>query len=399
MDKNRRKALKIGAACVSFYFFNYVVRNVLSVATPNMIQESFFSTEYIGVLSSVYFISYAVGQFINGFICDRIHYKVTLTVGMETSCLCLFLVPLAENRVLHVVCFAVMGYCQSMIRGTLTKVATENTEVQYARLICAGSSAACYVAPLGASLLSIFLPWRWVFTVSSVVGAIAAAVDILLLSVFERKGYLAFAPAPKRGLRAVADVFRLKDYGIFAFISSMGEIVGTAVNFWILTYMTEHLEMAPETAYSLYSVIAFTGLFAPFITLLIYRKAIHNGKGLAALMYAVSMLAFAGMLLTRNPYVNAALLLIAKLSAACAVDVVWSIYIPEQAGSGIVASANGVLDSMGYALASVSSLAFSAFIGRIGWDALVGVWSGIMLIAGAVVVASMRKRTAKNTTV
>lgn len=109
MDKNRRKALKIGAVCVSFYFFNYVLRNVLSVATPNMIKESFFSTEYIGALSSVYFIFYAVGQFINGFVCDRIHYKVTLTVGMETSCLCLFLVPLAENRVLHFVCFAVMA--------------------------------------------------------------------------------------------------------------------------------------------------------------------------------------------------------------------------------------------------------------------------------------------------
>lgn len=116
-------------------------------------------------------------------------------------------------------------------------------------------------------------------------------------------------------------------------------------------------------------------------------------------MFAVSMLAFAGMLLSRNPYVNAALLLIAKLSAACAAGVVWSIYIPELSGSGIVASANGVLESMGYALASVSSLAFSASIGRIGWGGLVGVWSGIMLIASVVVAVSMRKKPVKNTTV
>ena len=71
----------------------------------------------------------------------------------------------------------------------------------------------------------------------------------------------------------------------------------------------------------------------------------------------------------------------------------------ELSGSGIVASANGVLDSMGYALASVSSLAFSASIGRIGWGGLVGVWSGIMLIASVVVVGSMRKKSVKNTTV
>lgn len=42
MKNNQSKALKIGGVCISFYFFNYVLRNVLSVATPNMIKESFF---------------------------------------------------------------------------------------------------------------------------------------------------------------------------------------------------------------------------------------------------------------------------------------------------------------------------------------------------------------------
>ena len=51
-----------------------------------------------------------------------------------------------------------------------------------------------------------------------------------------------------------------------------------------------------------------------------------NGKAIAALMYGISMLAFAAMILIRNPYINSGLLLIAKLSAACAVGVVWSIY-------------------------------------------------------------------------
>lgn len=398
MENDRIQALKIGGVCISFYFFNYVLRNVLSVATPNMIKESFFTTEYIGMLSSVYFICYAIGQFVNGFICDRMHYRFTLTVGMETSCLCLFTVPFVENRAVHFICFAVMGYCLSMIRGTLTKVSAENTNVKYARFICAGFSAACYVGPLGASLLSIFLPWRMVFTVSSVVGAAAAAIDILLLTVFEKKGYISFTPAEKRGIGAVADVFRLKDFFIFAFISSVGEIIGTAVNFWIPTYMAEHLEMPTKTANSIYSVIAFMGLFSPFITLFIYRKAIRNGKLIAALMYAISMFAFAALLLIRSPYINSVFLLIAKLSSACAVGVVWSIYIPELSGSGIVASANGVMDSGGYAMASLSSLAFSSLIGIIGWNGLIIVWSAIMLVASATVIFSSRRKDVQNAT-
>ena len=140
------------------------------------------------------------------------------------------------------------------------------------------------------------------------------------------------------------------------------------------------------------------GLFSPFITLFIYQKAIHNGKMIAALMYAISMFAFAAMLFIGNPYINSVFLLIAKLAAACAVGVVWSIYIPELSGSGIVASANGVLDSVGYAMASLSSLVFSSLIGVIGWSGLIIVWSAIMFVASATVICSSRRRDVQNAT-
>ncbi len=62
MNNNVKKAGKIGGICVITYFFSYVLRNVLSVATPAMIKEDFFKKEYIGLLSSVYFILYAIGH-------------------------------------------------------------------------------------------------------------------------------------------------------------------------------------------------------------------------------------------------------------------------------------------------------------------------------------------------
>ena len=143
-----------------------------------------------------------------------------------------------------------MGYCLFMIRGTLTKVSAENTDIKYARLICAGFSTACYIGPL---------------------------------------------------------------------------------------------------------------------------------------------LAFAAVILIRNLYLNSGLMLIAKLSAACAVGVVWSIYIPELSGSGMVAGVNGVLDSIGYALASISSLAFSALIGVISCRGLIAVWTALMLAASVTVVCNSRE--------
>lgn len=66
-------------------------------------------------------------------------------------------------------------------------------------------------------------------------------------------------PIKRKGIKAVTDVFKLNDFIVFAFISAVGEIIGTAVNFWIPTYMTEYLNMPSKTVNSLFSIIAFTG--------------------------------------------------------------------------------------------------------------------------------------------
>lgn len=388
------KAWKIGGACIAIYFFTYVLRNVLSVATPNMIKEAFFTKEYIGLLSSTYFICYAVGQFINGFVSERLHPKYTLTVGSEMSCLCLFIVPLVENRIVHMLCFAMIGFCLSMLRGTLTKIVAENVWMEYASMICAGLSAVCYVSPFAASVLSIFFSWRMVFRVAAILGAVSSAMSIILLLIFEKKKLITFVPADKKVFGTFKDIFRLKDYVIHLFISASAEIIGTAVNFWLPTYMTEYLEMPPETAYTIYSVSAFTGLFAPFITLLIYRTLIHDGIKISAMMFGIATLAFAIMLFTKNPYISSAVLLVAMLSAACAAGAVWTIYIPRLSESGMVASANGVLDATGYGMVSVANLIFSSSMSFIGWNGLVAMWGTIMLVVSVVVAGYSRRNHA-----
>ena len=75
MDKNTQKAWRIGSFCIATYLASYVTRNILSVSTPEMIKEAFFTKEYTGLLSSICFIFYAAGQLINGFIGDRVHPK------------------------------------------------------------------------------------------------------------------------------------------------------------------------------------------------------------------------------------------------------------------------------------------------------------------------------------
>lgn len=384
MDKNTQKAWRIGSFCIATYLASYVTRNILSVSTPEMIKEAFFTKEYTGLLSSICFIFYAVGQLINGFIGDRVHPKYMIIMGLGISSVSTFVIPIFDNRILHFTAFALIGFGLSMLRGPLMKVISENTAATHARMICTLFSMAGFAGPLIASILSIFFKWRAVFTATGVISVIITVLAVAAITTLEKRGEIRFVPKYDKGIAGILNVFKLEDFIFYMLISAIGEIAGSSITFWIPTYTTEHLGFSNDAASTIYSVVSFSTLFTPFITLLIYEKLIRNGIKLALVMYVISAVFFIAVRFTAAPVLNVSMLIIAKVAAAAASSIVWSAYIPGLARSGKVSSANGVIDAAGYAMASLANVLFSTFVGRLGWGGIVNMWYIIMLIGAAV---------------
>ena len=384
MDKNTQKAWRIGSFCIATYLASYVTRNILSVSTPEMIKEAFFTKEYTGLLSSICFIFYAVGQLINGFIGDRVHPKYMIIMGLGISSVSTFVIPIFDNRILHFTAFALIGFGLSMLRGPLMKVISENTAATHARMICTLFSMAGFAGPLIASILSIFFKWRAVFTATGVISVIITVLAVAAITTLEKRGEIKFVPKYDKGIAGILNVFKLEDFIFYMLISSIGEIAGSSITFWIPTYTTEHLGFSNAAASTIYSVVSFSTLFTPFITLLIYEKLIRNGIKLALVMYVISAVFFIAVRFIAAPVLNVSMLIIAKMAAAAASSIVWSAYIPGLARSGKVSSANGVIDAAGYAMASLANVLFSTFVGRLGWGGIVNMWYIIMLIGAAV---------------
>ncbi len=384
MDKNTQKAWRIGSFCIATYLASYVTRNILSVSTPEMIKEAFFTKEYTGLLSSICFIFYAAGQLINGFIGDRVHPKYMIIMGLGISSVSTFVIPIFDNRILHFTAFALIGFGLSMLRGPLMKVISENTAATHARMICTLFSMAGFAGPLIASILSIFFKWRAVFTATGVISVIITVLAVAAITTLEKRGEIKFVPKYDKGIAGILNVFKLEDFIFYMLISSIGEIAGSSITFWIPTYTTENLGFSNDAASTIYSVVSFSTLFTPFITLLIYEKLIRNGIKLALVMYVISAVFFIAVRFIAAPVLNVSMLIIAKMAAAAASSIVWSAYIPGLARSGKVSSANGVIDAAGYAMASLANVLFSTFVGRLGWGGIVNMWYIIMLIGAAV---------------
>ena len=80
-NKSVLYAFYIGALCMVAYLAVYFARNILGTVTPQMIEEG-YTEAYIGKVSSVFFVFYAVGQLFNGIIGDKIKARYMISAGL-----------------------------------------------------------------------------------------------------------------------------------------------------------------------------------------------------------------------------------------------------------------------------------------------------------------------------
>lgn len=104
-----KRAMGLGSIGIFAYIANYYLRNLLSVATPNMLKSGEYTPEFIGFLSSVYFIVYASGQLVNGLVGDMINPKHMIFIGLTVTGTVVAAFPSIPFAWVKVACFALMG--------------------------------------------------------------------------------------------------------------------------------------------------------------------------------------------------------------------------------------------------------------------------------------------------
>ena len=81
---------------------------------------------------------------------------------------------------------------------------------------------------------------------------------------------------------------------------------------------------------------------------------------------------------------NIVLLILAIMSSNAASALMWSRYCPSLYDTGMVSTATGYLDFISYMSAAASSTIFANAVDGIGWNGLILVWVGLMIVGVAV---------------
>lgn len=389
-----KQALGLGIISIFAYLTSYYTRSLLSVATPNILAEGAHTAEFVAFLSSSYFLSYAAGQLINGFVGDRVNPKYMVSVGLfVTGCVTLAF-PLVPYAWIQIACFILMGLGLSMLRGPIMKMVAENLNKDYSRTICTLLSSASFAGVLVASGFAIVFDWDWMFIVSGALTIAVAVISFVVLSIFEHKGMLKFTKGERNVINGFFGLFKLEHFVFYMIVGGIVEVAASAIGFWIPTYLSDALKMGEVATQVINAGFSVVSSLAPFLALFIFKLVKEKDIVMLRGGFLLAVIFFALMLIPGIGAVGKIVFfMLAKLCLACCSSVLWSIYIPGMGSTGKVSSINGVINCTGYASAAIANAIFGKLYGM-NWNQIIMIW-GAIAVVGLVASLIVRQRKKK----
>ena len=393
LSKNAKNAIVMCILCSVAYLAVYIARNMLSALTPQILEAGLLTKDFLGTLSSAYFFFYAVGQLINGIIGDRIKAVYMISIGLLLSGVTGFFFPLMiSSGVWLVILYGMTGFFLSMIYAPMTRVVAESTEPIYAVRSSVGYTFASFFGSPIAGLCAAAFVWQTAMHVSNISLVVMAVICYVLFVVFERRGIVRYGVgksdhssvgAPER-LRDKLSLLLRRDIVRYSAVSVLTGIVRTAVMFWMPTYFSDYLGYTSEQSAIIFTVASLVISANSFIAIWVYELLGRRQYPSLLILFGVSLAAFVLTFLVKVPVLNIIFLVIAITASSGASGILWSVYCPSLADTGMVSSATGYLDFLSYMAAAVATAVFGNMVDLVGWDNLVLIWTALSVLGVAI---------------
>jgi len=171
---------KVLALCWIAFACSYLLRTNFSIAIPGMMKSFGWSNASTGLIGSVLFWSYAVGQLVNGFIGDKLNSKAMVFIGIAVAALMNIFVGFSSNYIAVMIFWGVNGFFLSALWGPIVKTTAlwfPEKKRTHVAVVLALTMTGGYVASwgIGGQLSSIF-SWRANFIVPAVFSAVFAVI-------------------------------------------------------------------------------------------------------------------------------------------------------------------------------------------------------------------------------
>ncbi|MFC1898343.1 MFS transporter [Candidatus Cloacimonadota bacterium] len=384
----------------------YLLRVNISIAMPSIMSEFGLTKTNMGVVLTSLFFAYAVGQFINGQLGDKLNSRRIITIGLITSAILNIIFGLTAGAiVLMAVIWGLNGYFQSMGWGPTVK-AKANWFPKKIRGKISGRLGTSYI--IGGALswflagtIVKYLNWRFTFFIPAAICIILAIhwytrarnapEEVGLPSLEEQEQGIERSEVKKDehiGFKETLKITLLNPFVWFAGLALFGlNIVRYGFMSWAPTFMFE--EQGATISMAAYKAIAFPvagglgAIFAGWASDNLFKN--RRAPVAFFMLILLALFCYLYRIVPGESWVMSLVILLFIGFFTFGPHVLLVAALPVDLGSRKAASSvTGFIDAMGYVGASLTGVGTGYLIDNFSWNAAFWFW-----ISGAILAAVM----------
>ncbi|HHW31794.1 MAG TPA: MFS transporter [Clostridiaceae bacterium] len=403
-ERLRYWQLRVFILCWLAYSCIYFGRVNLSIALP-YIENSFqLSRTEVGLIGSLFFWIYGIGQLTNGYIGDRLSGRFMVFTGLIVTAISNILFGFSNNYYLMLVLWGVNGYFQSMLWGPMAKTLSNwypqskmnGVVVAISTSMIAGYSLSWSIS---GNIISHF-SWRWVFIIPGLIILLYSFIWLtktadnpkdagfeITDNIIEHSSDIKEEELNKEysGISLLSFINKTKLWLIVVACFAQG-IIKEGVGLWTPTFVMEtHNIDIVSTGFAI-SIIPFINLAGMLFAGWLNKQFKYKEKITIISLFAFGIAMLAGLITFGRLGLTWALLFLSLSSGAMyGVNVLLIGLIPmKYAKYNKVSSVAGFLDFCSYIATGIAASLTGLIVEYFGWFGVMFTW---MLIAMAGIIS------------
>ena len=374
----RRTILLLASA----YFVSYLTRINFGAVIYEMVQDTGFAKADLSAAVTGAFITYGAGQFLSGWLGDRMQPKVLMLAGLLLSVAMNLLIPFCPTPAVMTAVWCVNGFAQAFMWPPLVRLmACLFHEDDYRRC----TVRVHWGASLGTILLYLISPvligiagWKTVFFFSALSGLVMAAFWVKFCVRVDAPQKA--ADKKSSGSGAAAILLAPMMLAVMVAIILMGAL-RDGVTTWMPTYIGETYNLGTGVATLTGVAMPLFGIACQQLASLLYKKMNGSPLPTAVVLTVLAVASTALLIFTTGKSAVFSVLGAALLTGSMhGTNMTLISFLPSHfRNTGFVSPISGVLNACVYIGSALSTYGFAAMSESAGWSATILLWLGLAI--------------------
>ena len=373
----KQQYLMVGALCAT-YGLLYLGRVNVSVVLPLLAVELDVSRAQVGILGTVFFWTYGLGNFINGQLGSQVNPVRLVALGLLVTALVNLVFGFQTSLLIMLALWAVNGLAQSTGWPPILRILADRLDPSQVKRVSTIMPFSYVIGTvvtwslLGA--IAIGDNWRLAFLFPGLV--------LLLTAALWWKAGVDAPKSPASGIRASVIIAESRGVAFALLVAALAGFVRNGTIIWLPTYI---LDSGLISASFVGAVAAVTQLVAIPGILLAHYRVTRTSRVLATATVMLGAAGFAFLLLAQTvDALSLVILCLAMMLLGGAFGLVTSSMPLLLAPPGRASSIAGMINMMATFAGGLAGFSIGGLVEQSGWSTVFALWGGMLLLASAV---------------